>query len=72
MVQPLKTLAPQHMREPVAALLEFAIANGLARAGHDEGGFVSALGGMLAWVHGVASVKKMEELGLKRKLVTTV
>ena len=57
MLQPLETLAPQQMRQPVAALLEFAIGNGLARAGHDEGGFVRVLYGMLAWVHDLVSVQ---------------
>ena len=46
MIQPLEALAAQQMRQAVTALLQFAISDGLARTGHDEGRFVTILDGM--------------------------
>jgi hypothetical protein len=51
MVQALQALATQQMRQPVAALLKFAIGHGLTRTGHDEGRFIAVLNGVKARVH---------------------
>ena len=50
-VEPLQAAVAKQMRQPVAARLQFAIGDGLAGAGHDEGGLQRTKLSMLAGVH---------------------
>src|SRR5271165_6511770 len=58
MIEPPEAGRAEEMRQAVAARLELAIADRLARSRHHHGGLIGARDGVLVRIHGAPSVRR--------------